>query len=119
MKSSRVRKDYNISELSLALKNIAAEIRSFREMEKISQSERAKRASVSKTTINDLENGKATDIQLSTLLLIAETIQQSPTSLIQRTDLEDSSSDRSRFIESFESLQKGLKGFEILYRKTK
>jgi transcriptional regulator with XRE-family HTH domain len=119
MKAKRVRKEHNIKDLDVTLKNIAAEIHAFREREQVSQGEFARRASVSKTTINDLENEVASDIQLSTLLMIAATLNIAPTALMTESDLELSESDRKKFLKIYESLLCNAKELETLYRRIK
>jgi transcriptional regulator with XRE-family HTH domain len=113
----RVRKEYGIPELTICLRGLAAEVYRHRERKGLSQQDFARRAHVSKTTVNDLENGLATDLQLSTFLLVCREIGLSPVSFLTPTDLQVSQSDHRAFLKSIEALRKAIADLEALARK--
>ena len=115
--SRRIRKDYGIGELTQCLRTLAAEIHSFREREGLSQADFAKRAKVSKTTVNDLENEVATDLQLSTFLLLCHELDKSPVSFLVASDVKAEPTDLRAFMRAVEALTKVRNEFERLYRK--
>ena len=115
--AKRVRKDYGIGELTRCLRALAAEMHSFREREGLSQQDFARRASVSKTTVNDLENEVATDLQLSTLLLLCQVMGKSPVSFLVASDLKLENGDLRAFAKALEAIKRVRADLETLYRK--
>jgi transcriptional regulator with XRE-family HTH domain len=113
----RVRKNYGLSELTQVLERIRGEISSFRETEGISQAEFARRAGVSKTTVNDLENGVATDLQLSTMLMLSKVMGKAPTELIRESDLKMQNGDRKLLLNGLEELERIVDQLRKVYRK--
>ncbi len=113
----RVRKEYNIQELDRILKNVAVQLRTHREDLGISQNELARRASISKTTVNDLENEVASDLQLSTLCLLAKVLKKQPIELISESDLMVENGDRRAFIKAIEDLGPIWRILERIYRR--
>ena len=115
----KVRKQYNIKELTELLRNVAFQLRQFRENEGLSQNELARRAKVSKTTVNDLENGVATDIQFSTLCQLARVLKKHPGELIVGSDLELSDNERKEYLRAYENFQQVGSVFDKVYRRLK
>ena len=115
----RVRKEYNIAELESILKNVAVQMRIHREEMGISQNELARRAGISKTTINDLENEVASDLQLSTLCLLAKVLKKRPIELISESDLPIENGDRRAFIKAVEELGPIWRILERIYRRVR
>jgi len=117
--SRRIRKDYNIPELNSMLKNVAVQLTTHRESSGISQNELAKRANISKTTVNDLENEVAVDLQLSTLCLLAKAMKKGPIELISESDIPLENGDRKLFIKAIEDLSPIWRTLERIYRRVR
>jgi transcriptional regulator with XRE-family HTH domain len=115
--SRRIRKDYKIPELNSMLKNVAIQLITHREQLGISQNELAKRANISKTTVNDLENEVAVDLQLSTLCLLAKAVKKRPIELISESDFILDNGDRKTFIKAVEDLNPIWRALERVYRR--
>jgi|GEM_PF-3168822 len=113
----RIRKEYNIPELDSILRNVAIQIRMHREEMGVSQNELARRASISKTTVNDLENEVASDLQLSTLCLLAKVLKKQPIELITQSDLPLENGDKKAFLKAVEEMGPIWKILERLYRR--
>jgi DNA-binding XRE family transcriptional regulator len=113
----RIRKEYNIPELDSILRNVAIQIRMHREEMEISQNELARRASISKTTVNDLENEVASDLQLSTLCLLAKVLKKQPIELITQSDLPLENGDKKAFLKAVEDMGPIWKILDRLYRR--
>ncbi len=113
----RVRKEYNIPELERIIRNVAVQLRAHREELGISQNELARRASISKTTVNDLENEVASDVQVSTLCLLAKVLKKQPIELMTESDLSIENGDRKAFIKAVEELGPIWKTLDRIYRR--
>jgi DNA-binding XRE family transcriptional regulator len=113
----RIRKEYNIPELDSILRNVAIQIRMHREEMGVSQNELARRASISKTTVNDLENEVTSDLQLSTLCLLAKVLKKQPIELITQSDLPLENGDKKAFLKAVEDMGPIWKILDRLYRR--
>lgn len=114
---SRVRKQYNSRELADLMRNVCYKLRKLREEQEISQSELSRRSSVSQSTINDLENGVSTDLQLSTLCLLSKALKVRVVDFFSSTDLDLSDPDRREFLKAMEDVEKGFRVMERLKRR--
>ena len=99
------------------LRNVAVQLRTHREQMGISQNELARRATVSKTTVNDLENEVASDLQLSTLCLLAKVLKKRPIELITESDLPLDNGDKKAFIKAVEELGPIWRILDRIYRR--
>lgn len=115
----RVRKDYRNKELAELVKAVSNKLKLFREDEGLSQNELAKRAGVSKTTVNDIENGVATDIRFSTVCGLAKVLKKRPVDFFTPSDLCLCDPDRKEYIEAFEQLAELYQVFDRTYRRLK
>ena len=113
----RVRKEYNIPELDRIMRNVAVQLRTHREELGISQNELARRASISKTTVNDLENEVASDLQVSTLCLLAKVLKKQPIELITESDISLENGDKRLFIKAVEDLGPIFRILDRIYRR--
>ena len=113
----RIRKEYGIDELTSCLRSLGAEVRNYRENQGLSQLDFARRAAVSKTTVSDLENEVATDLQLSTFLLICKELGRPPTAFLTASDVELEAGDLRGFLKAIETLKRVSAELQTLYRK--
>lgn len=115
----RLRKQYNIRELNELASNVAYKVRLLREKEGISQSELARRSSVSHSTINEFENSIATDIQFSTVCQLAKGLKKKFFDLISASDLELTDPDRKEFLKATDDIEKGFRVLDRLRDRVK
>ena len=90
----RLKKQYEDKDLSEALATVRRKLVIFRESLDLSQNELARRSGISLSTINDIENGLASDIRLSTIVSLATALKKNPIELLIPSDLKLKDSDR-------------------------
>ena len=116
---AKVKKQYDIQELSEVIRKVSYQVRKHREQEEISQSELSRRSGVSQTTINEIENGVSTDLQLSTLVQLAKAMKVSLLALLSETDLVLTDPDRKEFLRAAEEMERSFKVMDRLRQRIK
>ena len=114
---ARIKKDYRIKGLDDLVKTVAVKVKTAREEAGISQNELSKRSSVAQSTINEIENQQASDLQFSTVCQLANGLGLPIRRLLSTTDLEFADQDQKEFSKSVDDLEKCFKSIQRLRQR--
>ncbi len=97
---ARQRKQYSIEELRELVHRVSCKVRQLRQGLGISQSELARRSGVAHSTINEIENGVARDLQISTVCQLARGLKVTSLHLLAESDMILADPDGREFVEA-------------------